>query len=254
MLCVCYNSYTEALKYLYSINSNINVDELYLDLFFIDNSSEVDAIAVKELRSKPFNFNLNYFKTQNLGYFPSTAVAVEKLAIHLNTYDYTIISNVDLSVSDDFFSNLKELNITQSVGAIAPTIYSADIYVVDKLLGYSESKYGQSMSLIKGSLLVYLPLTCVFIGYQEKIKKSMKHYDLTLVIILYSLFMLLAFSDFLVLSERLFRLFAFLLPIAVGYIFYVLRQKEKTMLTALAIIALNFLPYITDVGPYRLID
>ena len=43
------------------------------------------------------------------------------------------------------------------------SIYSADIYVVDKLLGYSESKYGQSMSLIKGSLLVYLPLTCVFI-------------------------------------------------------------------------------------------
>jgi len=124
MLCVCYNSYTEALNYLSSINSNINADEVDLDLFFIDNSSDVDDIAVDELKLQTYNFNLNYVKSQNLGYFPSSAAAVEKLAIHLDVYDYTIVSNVDLSVSDDFFSNLKELNITDSVGAIAPTIYS----------------------------------------------------------------------------------------------------------------------------------
>lgn len=146
------------------------------------------------------------------------------------------------------------VGIGHSVVQTVLSIFSADIYVVDKLLGYADSKYGQSMSLIKGSLLVYLPITCAFIGYQEKIKKSMEHYDLTLVIILYSLFILLAFSDFLLLSERLFRLFAFLFPIAVGHIFYVLREEEKTMLTATVIIALNLLPYITDVGPYRLID
>lgn len=124
MLCVCYNSYTEALNYLSSINSNINTDEVDLDLFFIDNSSDVDDIAVNSLKLQTYNFNLNYVRSQNLGYFPSTAAAVEKLAIHLDDYDYTIVSNVDLSVSDDFFSNLKELNITDSVGAIAPTIYS----------------------------------------------------------------------------------------------------------------------------------
>lgn len=146
------------------------------------------------------------------------------------------------------------VGIGHSVAQAIFSIFSADIYAVSKLLTYSESEYGQSMSLVKGSLLVYLPLTCAFIGYQEKIRKSMKHYDVTLAIILYSLFILLAFSDFLVLSERLFRLFSFILSIAVGYIFYVLREKEKTMLTASVIIALNFLPYITDVGSYRLID
>jgi len=150
MLCVCYNSYTEALNYLSSINSNINADEVDLDLFFIDNSSEVDDIAVNELKSKTYNFNLNYFKSQNLGYFPSTAAAVEKLAIHLNTYDYTIISNVDLSVSDDFFSNLKELNITQSVGAIAPTIYSKALDV-DR-----NPKIHQKPSLLKLIFLKFL--------------------------------------------------------------------------------------------------
>jgi len=132
--------------------------------------------------------------------------------------------------------------------------FSVEIYAIDKLLMYSESKYGKSMSIIKGSLLIYLPVICAFIGYQDKIKKAMKHYDLTLVIILYSLFILLGFSDFLVLSERLFRLFAFLFTIAVGYIFYVMHEKEKITLTICAIIALNFVPYITDVGPYKLLD
>ena len=145
------------------------------------------------------------------------------------------------------------IGVGHSTVQLILSFFSADIYIFDKLLMYSDSKYGESMSLIKGSLLIYLPIIFAFIGYQDKIKKVMKHYDMTLVIILYSLFILLAFSDFLVLSERLFRLFAFMLSIAVGYIFYILHEREKTIITASAIIILNFLPYITDVGPYRLV-
>lgn len=150
MLCVCYNSYAEALNYLSSINSIIDADEVDLDLFFIDNSSDVDDIAVNELKLTIYNFNLNYVKSQNLGYFPSTAAVVEKLAIRLKTYDYTIISNVDLSLADDFFSNLQELDIAESVGAVAPTIYSQALDV-DR-----NPKIYKKPSLIKLKVLRFL--------------------------------------------------------------------------------------------------
>jgi len=173
ILCVCYNSYTEALYYISSINSKINADEVDLDLFFIDNSSEVDDIAVEELKSKTYNFNLNYVKNQNIGYFPSAAAVVEKLAICLKSYDYTIISNVDLSVSDDFFSNLQELNITESVGAIAPTIYSKALDV-DR-----NPKIYKKPSFLKLNLLRFLfraPLTHLLLKLINQYRLKLRQY------------------------------------------------------------------------------
>lgn len=124
IICVCYNSYDEALKYLDSVNDNLN-DKVSLDVFFVDNSSDVDDDVVNKLQSTNFNFNLNYIKSKNLGYFPSVAAAIENLTISLGIYDYTIISNVDLIMSDNFFLNLQNLNISESVGVIAPSIYSS---------------------------------------------------------------------------------------------------------------------------------
>ena len=132
-------------------------------------------------------------------------------------------------------------------------IFSTDVYVIDKLFMYSESKYGSRMSLLKGSLVIYLLIAFIFIMSMDTIKKIMPHYNLTLVLILYSLFILLAFSDFLVLSERLFRLFTISFSIALGFVFSVIKEKDRTILAMITLILLNILPYYTDVGPYRLI-
>jgi GT2 family glycosyltransferase len=121
---VCHNSYSEAIKYLKSIEASLDETKTDLELFFIDNSTKVHSDQIKLIKSDFINFNIKYIKCENLGYFPSIAFTIEKYELNIFDYDYTIISNVDLQISKDFFLNLLKIPKLKSVGVFAPSIYS----------------------------------------------------------------------------------------------------------------------------------
>jgi hypothetical protein len=121
---VCYNSYKESLVFLNSISTSIKNTNIELDLFYIDNSSKVNLESIKLIKSYNCEFKLNYIKSENLGYFPSITSVINKNAIILSKYDYTIVSNVDLAVSNSFFSTLEDIPIVSDIGVYAPSIYS----------------------------------------------------------------------------------------------------------------------------------
>lgn len=67
-------------------------------------------------------FVSNNTNDDNPGYFG----AIKRLMQQVNTkdYDYSIISNVDLMLEEDFFQKLAEYNCTEDTGWIAPQIWS----------------------------------------------------------------------------------------------------------------------------------
>ena len=124
ILAVCYNSYKESLRYLDSIYNSIKNVNGTVVFFYIDNSSIVDKNYVQSVKSYKNKFEIKYTKCENLGYYPSISYVINKLKIDLIDYDYSILSNVDLRVSKDFFANLKTLPKSKDEGIYAPSIYS----------------------------------------------------------------------------------------------------------------------------------
>ena len=101
VFCVSYMSDKERDIYLASIDNAIKVaaDEVTVDVFVANNTAE-----------------------DNPGYFG----AVNKLMkqVYLSDYDYSIISNVDLTLEQDFFQTLVEYDCPKDTGWIAPQIWS----------------------------------------------------------------------------------------------------------------------------------
>ena len=126
---VCYNSYRESLVFLDSIFRSIKDTGVELDVFFIDNSSKADNEFVKLIKSYRSKFGLHYIKSENLGYFPSVNSVINEYAIILANYEYTIISNVDLTISESFFITLEGLSVSNTIGVYAPSIRSNAIGV-----------------------------------------------------------------------------------------------------------------------------
>lgn len=147
---VCYNSHKESLVFLNSIFASIKRTKIELDLFYIDNSSEIDLESIKLIKSYKNEFKLDYIKSENLGYFPSITSVINKNAIMLSKYDYTVISNVDLTVSNSFFSTLEDIPIISDIGVYAPSIYS------NALNADKNPKINNRPSLIKLTLNNYL--------------------------------------------------------------------------------------------------
>ena len=117
IVAVNYNSYDCLKKFLISLNSAVEkVKDVELSVFIADNSTQ----------KEDFSFEGNTFidirKFDNLGYFGGALEIINSQTAE--TYDYTIISNVDLTVSNDFFSILQEFKCNENIGWIAPSIYS----------------------------------------------------------------------------------------------------------------------------------
>ena len=112
ILAVCHNSYIESLKFLKSILISINKTSIELDIFFIDNSSLADDAKIELIKNFDKRINIKYFRSKNLGYFPSISHMLLDQSINLSSYDYSIISNVDLLMSDSFFENIAGNTLT----------------------------------------------------------------------------------------------------------------------------------------------
>lgn len=85
--------------------------------------ASIDIAAKKaqgEVNVEVFVANNN--EKDNPGYFG----AIKKLMqnVDIDTYDYAIISNVDLTLDEDFFVKLAAYNCAENTGWIAPSIWS----------------------------------------------------------------------------------------------------------------------------------
>lgn len=101
LFCVSYESDNELEKYLQSVDRAAKkaAELIHLDIFAAKNTKE-----------------------NNPGYFGAVSNLMQKAAIE--TYDYSIISNVDLTIEDDFFIKLAAYEYPENTGWIAPQIWS----------------------------------------------------------------------------------------------------------------------------------
>lgn len=109
------------MKYLQSVDCAYKKikDKSSLTVLVADNTSERKKIEM-ELR-----FQLVFVTTGgNLGYFGGVTYAIKNSHVELNDADFIYISNVDLTMNNDFFEIIESETFDKDIGCIAPTIYS----------------------------------------------------------------------------------------------------------------------------------
>lgn len=118
---VIYNTFTETLRYLKSLNPLIT-DKITVIL--VDNSDKgKPPDFLNKIKRNPF---LHYIETgKNLGYFHGAEEGLRfYLRNHSNYPSWTLITNVDIVFTSQFFDRLNELNDQQNLGVVAPSIIS----------------------------------------------------------------------------------------------------------------------------------
>lgn len=121
VFCVNYNSYESMNRYLQSIDMACknSEGEIQLTVVITDNSEN------KEKVSGNYSFTIEkYDCDENSGYFGGIEYGIKKHGSKLREYDYIIISNVDLEISEQFFSVLSLVKQEDKVACIAPSILS----------------------------------------------------------------------------------------------------------------------------------
>ena len=109
IVCVNYNSYSELTSYVTSINFAVSkVRNIQVDISIADNSTSVEEVTYD---------SYSYVKVS------VTQTVINSIANILD-YDYVAISNVDITVAENFFINLENIIIAQDVAWIAPKIFS----------------------------------------------------------------------------------------------------------------------------------
>lgn len=127
IVAVCYNAEGDALKLLGSIEKSVSLlpQEKHIDLtVMLADNSTAECTSLKSFDCELFTFN--YYKFDNVGYFPAFFKCLSYSAADLNEYDYIIVCNVDLTVGKGFFSELAGLKVDKDCGVIAPAILSND--------------------------------------------------------------------------------------------------------------------------------
>ncbi len=118
--CVNYNSYDCLQGYLASIDKAMEAETSHIKLSVIvaDNSMQIQPVDYT-----PRHFMLLVLTTgDNKGYFGAVRYAMQQH--NPIDYDYVIISNVDVHLSENFFKRLLQKEISADTGWIAPQIYS----------------------------------------------------------------------------------------------------------------------------------
>jgi len=120
---VNYNSEKDTLRYLQSIQKNQSSTPIDLDIILVDNST-TKSKKIRDALSH-IDLNITLLDSDNVGYFGAFKVALELMGYQkVSAYHHVIISNVDLEISQDFFSKFKELQVDIDIGVIAPSIVS----------------------------------------------------------------------------------------------------------------------------------
>ena len=168
---------------------------------------------------------------------------VDKKYFSLKQFSYFLLSLIVI---------IGLFGLGHSLVQLIAIILSVDIEIIDRLVMYSDSKYGVSSGVLRVSVFVYVTIAAAYIFFKDVISRRIPYYDNILILLLFSLFLLLGLSDFEVLADRLFRLTAFFFVIAVGHIFYCLKKKDQVIFFAIVITICNLFPYI-EPGNIRLL-
>ncbi len=121
--CVNHNSYHELGQFLASVDiAAYQVKEIcQVTVLIADNSStpqQFDTISYAHIQCY-------IHRTENLGYINSAQYAMnEYIAEVIKSFDYCIISNVDIQLSNDFFEQLVRTDWDMDIAWIAPNIYT----------------------------------------------------------------------------------------------------------------------------------
>ena len=125
--CVNYKSYRPLHRFLDSIAAAVarvnrtdsNSEQAAIHVFLADNTEE----HTEEISYRPSNFTLQIFPFhKNLGYFGAVGKMMSQESP--DRYDFAIISNVDVSVSEDAIVQMLIAHTETDTGWIAPCIYS----------------------------------------------------------------------------------------------------------------------------------
>ena len=124
LICVNYNSYPHLLTYARSLSlAHERSTGVEFRLVVVDNSTILaDHSVLDEIKLLIDDFV--YIKSNNIGYFPAAAYALDVLARDVELFDYIAVSNVDLEIASDFFIVLSKYVVKHNDGVIAPSVVS----------------------------------------------------------------------------------------------------------------------------------
>lgn len=121
IFCVNFNTYDELSSYVASVENaaKLVVDMVHIDMFIADNTVHdirPVSLSVEYIDIRVFAFN------ENLGYFGAINRMMEQTDVA--SFDFVIVSNVDLRLNVETFTELLKASVPDDVGWIAPQIYS----------------------------------------------------------------------------------------------------------------------------------
>ena len=122
--CINYNTIDKLNEYLFSIESAFSKHQnnFELEVLIGDNSQIFESV---KLKSDKQGIKVKHIDNGgNFGYLGGVRKCLNEEGIELKNYDFLIISNVDVQISENFFSELWNLEIGKKVGWIAPSIFS----------------------------------------------------------------------------------------------------------------------------------
>lgn len=120
---VNYNSYDSLKYYIQAICHALdtaNNNHILVDICVADNTPEPQEITKDKKEYGKVNIVVRHY--DNPGYLSAALKSI--YSVDINSYDYIIISNVDVLVDKSFFCCLEKLKLDKQTTWIAPSIYS----------------------------------------------------------------------------------------------------------------------------------
>lgn len=122
IVCVNYNSYESLSCYLDSLDKASHASKGVADVqvYVADNSTKKKDIDI--VKYKNIGIHINGY--DNLGYLGGAFEMINSMNYNeRDSYDYIAISNVDVTIKEDFFLQLVELNHPDDLAWVAPSIF-----------------------------------------------------------------------------------------------------------------------------------
>ena len=167
--CVNHNSYSELDNFLHSVDvaaSHVQ-NTCKVVVLVADNSTEKQDINTDTYA----NIHCIKLLVANMGYLNSAQKALEQYGINkVKECDFTLISNVDIEVADDFFVQLIQQEWEKDTAWIAPRIYTPSTDTEENPLAiyrYSKQKLQTLCTLYK--------YPCLHRMYVQTCHKLIKH-------------------------------------------------------------------------------
>lgn len=122
LFCVTYNSYDELLSFLDSVSCAVKYcRDIDVDVFVADNTESEVRNLDNICHDAPFSLKI-FAYNKNFGYLGAASRMINSL--DCSSYDFIAISNVDILLSKDAFSQLLKTPIDDNTGWIAPALLS----------------------------------------------------------------------------------------------------------------------------------